>query len=217
MLRVQDGTPPAYGIRQGNHDPRIDAHIARSAGFAQPILRHLRAAVHAACPETVESLKWGAPSFGYGGKILCSMAAFKQHAGFGFWQGERVVGAAEARSAGGMGQFGRLTTLADLPDKRVLAGYLWQAKMLIDERVTRPATKAAMPKPAPAVPDDPATAMKKNHKAQGTFDAFAPSHRREYVEWISEAKREDTRQRRLAQAIEWMAEGKTRNWKYMSC
>ncbi len=202
----------------GQPDPRVDAYIGKSAPFAQPILRHLREVVQATCPEAVETLKWGMPSFLYGGKILCSMAAFKQHASFSFWQGERVVGAgAGAKADEGMGQFGRVTGLADLPGKRVLAGYIKQAMKLIDEGVTRAPTKAAQPKAPLTVPDDLAAALAKNRKALATFDAFAPSHRREYVEWITEAKRDATRQRRLAQAIEWLVEGKTRNWKYMDC
>lgn len=201
----------------GQPDPRVDAYIAKSAAFAQPIMSHLREAVHAACPDAEETLKWGMPSFMYGGKILCSMAAFKQHASFGFWQGAKVVGPDQAKPEEGMGQFGRLTRLADLPGKRALSGCVRQAMKLIDDGVTRPATKVAKARPALETPDDLAAALAKNRKAQTTFDAFAPSHRRDYVEWITEAKRDETRQRRLAQAIEWMAEGKPRHWKYMNC
>lgn len=202
----------------GQPDPRVDAYIAHSAPFAQPILRHLREVVQGACPEAVETLKWGAPSFGYGGKILCRMAAFKQHASFDFWQGARVVGAdAGAKPEEGMGQFGRLTQVADLPGKRVLTGYIQRAMKLIDAGTTRPPTKDAKPKQPLAVPDDLAAALAKNRKAQATFAGFAPSYRREYVEWITQAKREATRQRRLAQAIDWLAQGKPRNWKYLGC
>lgn len=201
----------------GQPDPRVDAYIAKSAGFAQPILRHLREAVHGACPQVEETLKWGMPSFMYGGKILCSMAAFKQHASFGFWQGAKVVEDGRAKSDEAMGQFGRLTGLAELPGKRVLSGYVKQAMKLIDEGSTRPSTKKAAPKPPLPTPEDLAAALAKNREAQATFDAFAPSHRREYIEWIMEAKRDETRQRRLAQTIDWLAEGKPRNWKYMNC
>jgi len=201
----------------GQHDPRIDAYIAKAADFAQPILVHLRAAVHAACPECEEALKWSAPSFLYRGKILCGMAAFKQHATFGLWQGARIVAPDGSKRDDAMGQFGRLTKVADLPGKRELAGYIRQAMQLVDDGVRRPSTKDAKPKPPVSVPDDLATALKKNAKALATFDGFAPSHRREYVEWITEAKREETRQKRLVQAIEWLAEGKSRNWKYQNC
>ncbi|MBF6024659.1 YdeI/OmpD-associated family protein [Lysobacter niastensis] len=198
-------------------DPRIDAYIAKAAEFARPILTHLRAAVHAACPEVVETLKWGAPSFTYRGKILCSMAAFKQHAAFGFWQGAQVVGGADAAGEG-MGQFGRLTRISDLPGKRELTGYLRQAMQLIDSGATRtPANATKGPKPALEVPPDLAAALAKNAKANATFEGFAPSYRRDYIEWITEAKREDTRKRRLEQTVEWLAEGKPRNWKYMNC
>lgn len=197
-------------------DPRIDAYIAKSAEFARPILSHLRAVVHSACPEAEETLKWGAPSFTYRGKILCGMAAFKQHAAFGFWQGAQVTGdGAEAEE--GMGQFGRLTKLSDLPGKRELAGYIRQAMALIDSGTKRVPTKAAAPRATLEVPDDLASALKKNAQARATFDGFAPGYRRDYIEWITEAKREDTRQRRLEQAVEWLAEGKPRNWKYMKC
>ncbi|MGH8076736.1 MAG: YdeI/OmpD-associated family protein [Lysobacter sp.] len=201
----------------GQPDPRVDAYIDKAAEFARPILQHLREVVHTACPAAEETLKWGAPSFMYGGKILCSMAAFKQHASFGFWQGARVVGADGANADEGMGQFGRISRLSDLPGKRVLGGYVRQAMKLIDEGVTRPSTKDAKPKPPLVVPDDLTTALAKNRKARATFDAFTPSHRRDYVEWITEAKRAETRQRRLTQALEWMAEGKPRNWKYTNC
>ncbi|MDR7135949.1 uncharacterized protein YdeI (YjbR/CyaY-like superfamily) [Lysobacter niastensis] len=198
-------------------DPRIDAYIAKSAEFAWPILRHLRAAVHAACLEAEETVKWGMPSFTYRGKILCSMAAFKQHASFGFWQGAQVTGNGTEAEGEGMGQFGKLTRLSDLPGKRELTGYVRQAMALIDSGAQRVPTGAATPRAPLEVPDDLAAALKKDAKARATFDGFAPSYRRDYIEWITEAKREDTRQRRLKQTVEWLAEGKSRNWKYMKC
>lgn len=198
-------------------DPRIDAYIAKSAEFARPILSRLRAVVHAACPEAEETLKWGAPSFTYRGKILCGMAAFKQHAAFGFWQGAQVTGSGMEAGAGAMGQFGRLTQLSDLPGKRELIGYIRQFMALIDSGAKRATTKAAAPRASLDVPDDLAAALNKNAKARATFDGFAPGYRRDYIEWITEAKREDTRQRRLEQTIEWLDEGKPRNWKYMKC
>jgi uncharacterized protein YdeI (YjbR/CyaY-like superfamily) len=195
-------------------DPRIDAYIARSAEFARPLLTHLRAVVHGGCPEVEETIKWGMPSFTYRGKILCGMAAFKQHVGFGFWQGEQIEGA--ARSEQGMGQFGRITRLADLPGKRELTGFIKQAMALIDSGSTRPASKAAEARPALEVPEDLAAALQGNATARAHFEAFPPSYRRDYIEWIVEAKRAETRQRRLQQTLEWVAEGKSRNWKYMS-
>lgn len=159
----------------------------------------------------------GAPSFTYRGKILCGMAAFKQHAAFGFWQGAQVTGSGTEAGAGAMGQFGRLTQLSDLPGKRELIGYIRQFMALIDSGAKRATTKAAAPRASLDVPDDLAAALNKNAKARATFDGFAPGYRRDYIEWITEAKREDTRQRRLEQTIEWLDEGKPRNWKYMKC
>lgn len=217
-------------------DPRIDAYIAQAAPFAQPILEHLRAVVHAACPQVEETIKWGMPSFVYGGKILCGMGAFKQHATFGFWQGASVVGASPERSREAMGQFGRLTKVGDLPGKRELSKLLKQAMALIDARGKKtagkpaankaatgrpatsdvPASKTRAPKPPVVIPDDLAAAFKKNAKARATYAAFPVSQQREYVEWIESAKREQTRSSRVAQAVEWMAEGKIRNWKYVA-
>jgi uncharacterized protein YdeI (YjbR/CyaY-like superfamily) len=199
----------------GQRDPRIDAYIASSAEFARPILLHLREVVHAACPDCEETMKWSAPSFTYRGSILCGMAAFKQHATLRLWQGAMVVGSDGREDA--MGQFDRLTGVPDLPGKRELGGYLRQAMKLIEDGVKRPANRDARPKAPVEVPDDLVAALKKNARALATFDAFPPSCRREYVEWITEAKREETRARRLEQAVEWMAEGKRRNWKYENC
>ncbi|KRA74166.1 hypothetical protein ASD78_11715 [Lysobacter sp. Root667] len=199
----------------GQPDPRIDAYIARSAEFARPLLTHLRGVIRSACPEVEETVKWGMPSFVYHGRILCGMAAFKQHASFGFWQGAHIVGPDGSKGDEAMGQFGRLTGVKDLPGKRVLSGYVKQAMALIDAGVKRSSSKSATPKPPVEVPPDLAAALKKNAKARKAFDAFAPSHRREYVEWITEAKREATRLKRVEQTVEWLAEGKQRNWKYM--
>ena len=157
----------------------------------------------------------GAPSFTYRGRILCSMAAFKQHASFGFWQGVQVTGNGPEVGGEGMGQFGKLTRLSDLPGKRELTGYIRQAMTLIDSGAKRVPTRAAAPRAPLEIPDDLAAALRKNAKARATFDGFAPSN--DYIEWITEAKREDTRQRRLKQTVEWLAEGKSRNWKYMKC
>lgn len=195
------------------HDPRIDAYIAKAAPFAQPILAHLREQVLAVSPEIEETLKWSAPSFMYRGKILCGMSAFKLHAAFGFWQHALVMGADEPRD--GAGSFGKLTVLADLPSKRELASLLRKAMALIDAGVSSSGPrKATAPKPPPEMPADLAAALQKNAAARHTFEAFSPSHRREYIEWITEARRDETRHKRLAQTLEWLAEGKSRHWKY---
>lgn len=196
-------------------DPRIDAYIENAAPFAQPILLRVRALVHEACPDVEESIKWGMPSFSHAGGILCGMAAFKQHVSFGFWKHALVVGEGEPRD--GMGSYGKMTSVEDLPPKRTLLAHIRKAMKLNEEGVKSPAASKAPPKPAPAMPADLADALKKNKAARATFDAFPPSGKREYLEWITEAKRDETRAKRLAQAIEWMAEGKRRNWKYENC
>ena len=195
-------------------DPRIDAYIERAAPFAQPILRHVRAAVHEACPHVEETIKWGMPTFVHAGGILCGMAAFKQHASFGYWKHALVVGEGEPRD--GMGSYGKMTSVDDLPAKKTLLAHIRKAMKLNEDGVKSPARKAA-PKPPPETPADLAAALKKNKPAQAAFDAFPPGCKREYIDWIVEAKREETRAKRLAQAVEWIAEGKRRNWKYENC
>jgi uncharacterized protein YdeI (YjbR/CyaY-like superfamily) len=199
----------------GTRDPRVDAYIAQAAEFAQPILTYLRGVVHQQCPEVEESIKWGFPHFLYHG-MLCSMAAFKQHCSFGFWKGALFV--ADARNDEAMGQFGRITSLQDAPGKKLLGGYIRQA-MQFNESGAKPAgrTKDAVPRPPAEVPDDLAAALKKNRKAAAVFDGFSNTNRREYIEWITQAKRAETREKRLAQTLEWLAEGKPRNWKYQDC
>ena len=197
----------------GARDPRVDAYIEKSAEFARPILTHLRTLVHEACPQAEETLKWGMPTFVHHG-ILCGVGAFKQHCTFGFWKHKLVVGAGRYDDA--MGQFGRITKLADLPPKKELVGYIRKAAQL-NEQGIKPARARPKPRPEASVPDDLAAALKRKRKAAAAFAAFSPSQRREYVEWIVEAKREETRSKRIAQAVEWIGEGKPRNWKYMNC
>ena len=195
-------------------DPRVDAYVAAAADFARPILAHLRAAVHAACPEVEESIKWGFPCFSHRG-LLCSMAAHAAHCSFGYWKGALVLGEDGAKD-GAMGSYGRLTSLADLPPDDVLAAHLREAVRLNEAGVKAPARRAAAPRvPAPTeAPDDLAAALASSAAARATFDGFSPSKRRDYVAWITEAKTAPTRARRVAQAVEWLAEGKSRNWKY---
>ena len=195
-------------------DPRIDDYIESAAAFAQPMLVHIRDAVHQACPQVEETIKWGMPTFVHAGGILCGMAAFKQHASFGFWKHALVVGEGEPRD--GMGSYGKLAALADLPPRATLVAHLRKA-LALAEAGPSASTRRVTPKAVPAVPPDLAAALAANPAAGAAFEAFPPGGRREYIEWIVEAKREDTRARRLAQAIEWIAEGKRRNWKYAAC
>ena len=194
-------------------DPRIDAYIARAQPFAQPILKHLRKVVHAACPEVEETMKWSFPHFDYRGEMMASMAAFKAHSAFGFWKGVLVVGSA-SKADEAMGHLGRITSLKDLPSDATLTRYIKKAMKLNEEGVKTPARERRPAKPV-AVPKDLTAALKKNKKAEAAFAAFSPSHQREYVEWITEARADETRRRRLTTAVEWIAEGKPRNWKYM--
>ena len=196
-------------------DPRIDAYIAAQADFARPILERVRAIVHEACPDVEETMKWSMPTFVYGGGILCGMAAFKQHASFGYWKHALVVGEGAPRD--GMGSYGKMTSVKDLPPKKTLLAHIKRAMQLNVDKVKAPAARKSAPKPPPHAPDDLLAALKKNAKARKTFEGFPPGQQREYIGWIEEAKREDTRAKRLAQAVEWMAEGKVRNWKYLDC
>lgn len=194
-----------------HRDPRIDAYIAKSADFAKPILKHLREVVHAACPEIEESIKWSCPHFLYGGKLMCSMAAFKQHCSFHFWHGKQVVGETQTE---GMGQFGKITSVKELPNKKTLVAYVRKAIALREAGTTRERAKSVR-KPPLKIPADFAALLKKHAAARKHFEAFSPSAQREYIEWITEAKTDATRQKRITTALEWLAEGKHRNWKYM--
>lgn len=195
-------------------DPRVDAYIAKQAPFAHPILERLREAVHSACPVAVEDIKWSAPAFMYKGEILAMMAAFKQHAAFNLWRGKQVV---EAKAGEGMGQFGRLTSVEDIPEQAAIDDMIRKAMDLVDSGVKPLKEKKSEPKPPPEAPEDLKAALAENSAAAGTFESFSPSAKRDYVDWIVGAKSEATRQKRLAQAVEWMAEGKKRNWKYERC
>jgi uncharacterized protein YdeI (YjbR/CyaY-like superfamily) len=195
-------------------DPRIDAYVERQADFARPILRHLREIVRAACPDCEETLKWSCPSFMYKGKILAGFAAFKAHATFGYWSGSQVL-EADKDQASAMGQFGRLTALDDLPPRKTLEELTKKAMKLIDDGV-KPIRNKTVKAPF-SVPQDLRAAIDAAPAAAATFDAFTPSCQREYVDWVTEAKRDETRAKRLALTVEWLAEGKRRNWKYENC
>jgi len=199
----------------GKKDPRVDAYIAKSAPFAQPILKHIRKQVHAACPEVQETIKWSMPHFDYKG-VMAGMAGFKHHCTLGFWKHKLVVGN-DRRSEEAMGQFGCITKVSDLPSDKVLAGYIKKAAQLNDagiKPVKKPMSKVKAPLRPPAYF---LNALKQNKKAKATYDNFSYSCKKEYLMWVTEAKTEETRQRRLAQAIAWMAEGKQRKWKYQNC
>lgn len=201
-------------------DARIDAYIDKAQPFARPILAHVRALVHKAVPDAEETIKWSMPHFVVNGKNLAGMAAFKAHASFGIWHGLEPEAHAEkeGQKKEGMGSFGKLTSLNDLPDEKELIERLQKGADLIRSgaKTGTPKPKKA-PKPLPATPQDLQAALDHNAAAGAVWANFAPSHKREYIDWITEAKREETRTKRLAQAMEWIAEGKQRNWKYMGC
>lgn len=188
-------------------DPRVDAYVAKAREFAQPMLERLREQAHGVCPEADEAIKWGMPALVWKGKNLCGFAAFKAHVAF-FVQGE-----SSDVEKDGMGEFGKMRSMADLPSKAALTKIL-KARMKAIEPGPSAKPKLA-PKPVLDVPPDLAAALKKSRPAAKTFETFSASNRRDYIEWITQAKQEATRARRLAQAIAWMAEGKARNWKYV--
>jgi uncharacterized protein YdeI (YjbR/CyaY-like superfamily) len=195
----------------GTRDKRVDAYIAKSADFATPILTYIRETVHETCPECEETLKWSTPAFMYHG-MLCSMASFKEHATFGFWKHQLLLG---ERTGEAMGSFGRLTSVKDVQPKKQLVSLIKRAMKLNEEGAKVPRMKAAQPKAAIPLPQELKVALAKSTKARAAYDAFSPSHRREYLEWITSAKGADTRARRVETAVEWMSEGKPRHWKYM--
>jgi uncharacterized protein YdeI (YjbR/CyaY-like superfamily) len=192
-------------------DPRVEAYIAAAAPFARAILTELRARIHAACPEATEAIKWGMPMFLYRGQLLANIAAFKAHASFGVMTRDAAAGAPRD----GMGQFGKITTVAEIPDGATIATAIATATARIDAGVKLRTGYA--PKPQLAMPDDLAAALDADPAARAKFDAFAPGQRREYIEWVIEAKRPETRASRIAQTVAQAAEGKTRNWKYANC
>jgi uncharacterized protein YdeI (YjbR/CyaY-like superfamily) len=197
-----------------NRDGRIDAYIAKAPPFAQPILEKIRERVHAAVPAADETIKWSAPAFTLDGKILLIMATFKAHAALNFWRGQEI-GDGSAR-AGAMGQFGRLTSLEDLPSDAELDSLIREAAELSKSAPASRKAKSA-PKPAPELHPEFAAALADAPKAKAALDGFPPSAQRDYFEWIADARQDPTRAKRIATAIEWLSEGKRRNWKYEAC
>jgi len=196
-----------------SRDPRVDAYIASKNDFAKPILTHLRDLIHGHAPAVEETIKWSMPFFTYKGELLANMAAFKEHAAFGFWD---RLGLATGKEGDAMGQYGRLTDVATLPPDTLLLERLDQALAKIDagEKPKRPARAG---KPEAEVPPTLATALAADAQATANWNAFAPSCRREYCEWVADAKRDETRAKRVAQTVEQTREGKKLNWKYENC
>ena len=197
-----------------NTDPRVDAYIAKKNAYAHPILMHVRARVHAFAPEAEEAIKWGAPAFLIDGKILLIMAAFKAHAALNFWRGQELRG--EAANSDAMGQFGKITSVEDLPDDKELDALIRQAANLA-RSAPAPRKVKHEPKASAELHPDFAEALAAAPKAKAALDGFPPSAQREYLDWISDAKQEATRHKRIADAVEWLSEGKRRHWKYANC
>lgn len=215
--KKKSGTKQRTAPAGDDHSTRVDAYIEKSADFAKPILSKLRKLFHQACPAVEEKIKWGVPHFDYKG-MLGGMAAFKQHVGFGFWKSELIKDTHKLFDRGPKASMCtvKIANVKDLPPDKVLLSYIKQAVELNDDG-TKVEKKKKAPKPPPTVPPDLKSALAKNRKAAATFENFPPSCRREYIEWITEAKRDETRKKRLATAIEWMNEGKSRHWKYKNC
>ena len=221
---VMTGSPQfPSGLKKSQHsmvkkDQRINDYINKAQEFAKPILEHLRAVIHKACPDVKETIKWGCPHFEYEGKILCSMASFKEHCAFGFRLGTVMKDPhglmQQVGEKSGMGHFGQIRSMQDLPSKKILTEYIREAMALNEQGVTKPKQKART-KEELVVPEYFYKVLKKNREAYKIFEEFSYSNRKDYVEWITEAKTEETRNKRMATAVEWIAEGKGRNWKYM--
>jgi len=201
----------------GARDIRINAYIAKSQDFAKPILQHLRKLIHKTCPEVRETLKWGMPAFDYNGPFM-NFAAFKKHTVLGFWKGALMKDSKVLmgeNTKGAMGNLGRIESIEDMPKDALLVKWIKEAMKLNDAGIKL--GRSEKPKHERKEYKMPAyfqKELKKNEKAKQVFEGFPSSHKREYLEWIIEAKTEETRNKRLAKAIEWLGEGKSRNWKY---
>jgi uncharacterized protein YdeI (YjbR/CyaY-like superfamily) len=200
-------------------EKKIDAYIAKSADFAKPILLHIRELVHKACPDVEEKVKWGMPFFDYKGEMLCHIASFKQHAVMGFWKAPLMKDSVlleNAKAETAMGHLGKLTSLKDLPPDKKITAWIKEAMLLNDKGIKLPSKVKPTEKEKKelTVPDYFTKALAKNKKAKQVFENFAYSHKKEYVMWITEAKTEETRDKRMETALEWIAEGKSRLWKY---
>jgi len=198
-------------------DPRVDAYIDKAREFAKPVLNHIRELVHQACPDVEETMKWSFPHFDYKGQMMCSMASFKEHCAFGFWKQSLLEDAAFPSEKSAMGSFGRITSLKDLPNGKTMKKLIHDAMKLNDEGKKVQRAPVSKDKKEVVVPDVLQKALSKSKAAAATFSNFPYSKKKDYVDWINDAKTDATRDKRLATTIEWLAEGKARNWKYEKC
>jgi uncharacterized protein YdeI (YjbR/CyaY-like superfamily) len=200
--------------KDSGRDHRVDGYIAGKADFARPVLTHIRDLVHAACPDMGEAMKWGMPFFVHKGQNVCHMAAFKAHAAFGLWRGGGAATDRMAENSSAMGQFGRITGLHDLPPDAELAMQIAGAVALIDSGCKPSRAKREEPRPPLPLAPELLAAITANPAASAVWAGFTAGKIRDYAEWIGEAKQAATRDKRIAQAVEWIAEGKARHWKY---
>jgi uncharacterized protein YdeI (YjbR/CyaY-like superfamily) len=197
-------------------DKKVDAYIAKAQPFAQPILKHIRGLVHKACPDVEEKIKWGFPNFDYNG-IMCNMASFKAHCAFGFWKQKLMKDPHKIfDDTQAMGHLGKITSIKDLPSDKIMLAYIEEAASLNKEGIKLPPrVKKVLDGKSLVVPDYFKKALTKNAKASKVFEAFSPSQKKEYIDWLTDAKTEETRNSRMVLAVEWISEGKIRNWKYV--
>jgi uncharacterized protein YdeI (YjbR/CyaY-like superfamily) len=197
-----------------NKNPDVDAYIKKARAFAQPILTHIRKLMHEGCPDITETMKWGMPHFEYHG-VIASMAAFKEHAVFGFWKQDLIPGMKQyIKEKEAMGSWGRITSLDGIPPDKDIIEFIRVAASLNEQGIKSP--KRASKPVLVNMPSDFMKAIQANKKALATYEQFSPSNKRDYAEWINSAKSEDTRSERMKTAVEWMSQGKPRMWKYMN-
>jgi uncharacterized protein YdeI (YjbR/CyaY-like superfamily) len=200
-----------------SYNKQVDAYLSKAADFSKPVLNHIRELVHQACPEVEEKIKWGFPTFEYKG-MLCSMASFKQHCAFSFWKAAIMSDPQKiltVRGESAMGHLGQIKSLKDLPSDKILIEYIKEAVRLNQEGIKLPSKPKSTANKEIEVPTYFLQALETNKKALKTFEGFSYSNKKDYIEWITEAKTEETRNKRITQALEWLSEGKIRNWKYV--
>ena len=199
----------------GNRNKLIDEYIEKAAPFAKPILSHIRELIHEAWPEIEETIKWKVPVYEYKG-IVCATGAFKTHCAFNFFKAKLMKDPYHVFSeqfSDAAGQFGKLLTVSDLPSDSILREYIQEAAKLNTDKIKGPAKKKE--DADHLIPNDLSIALKNNPIAQKQFETMSLGYKKEYIDWLLDAKMDATRQKRLETAIEWIAEGKPRNWKYM--
>jgi uncharacterized protein YdeI (YjbR/CyaY-like superfamily) len=205
-----------YPMSASTRQSKFEAYADQLPDFAIPIFGHLRALVHATCPQVSEEVKWSIPHFVHGGENLCIFAAYAKHCSFSFAKDSLMADPRLKSSAARPAAkrfMGRLTTLSDLPPDDDLAAWIAEAMSLNDRGIKLPPRQSDGSKPV-EVPQAFTDALAANPAAKAVFDTKSPSFRKEYNVWIGDAKTDATRQKRIGEALTWIAEGKGRFWKY---